>query len=568
MAVDSALSRGEPQLSETPAVRELLKLLVKAQKARRLYQTANAISDRLQNELFSKMSAHLDEVDSFNLSVREFQILLGEDVVYEGHDRNDSLAFLLFRDGIRRLSFHAGLKEQELQDFLKCLNRVALLSNEQDDLVTLFWEADFQSIKYYAVEELTTETEGPSLQEQLASGSSDGQAGGAAPADAVSLNVEQPIAHLPVEACRLEEEEIEALRAELAREEEDPFGLALVELAIELALLESSEKEVKALAEHLLSIVKRLLGEGDLEAVAQALEHLTGLTAMAFGDSEPVTYLNQRLVQFLAGSDQVRPLLERVESQRRLKPKQVTAYLAHLGKGALPALIEWMGRMSTAAYRRGVTEAVLASGESALQELEKHLPPKREVVDGVFLREVLFLLSHTKEDRAVALVERLLGSSDPLTRRETMQVLGRFRNGRVDEICLMLLADEDVEVRSSALDTLVGRGKPELARPILDHSLRAPGFDGRRLSEKRRVYAAVAKLGGDAALDLFAEQLESRQRRWFASRKEREACEAIVHGIRVIGTEQARRRLRKLADQGDRWVRAACLKALSNDKRA
>jgi hypothetical protein len=225
-----------PESPEALAVRELLKLLVKAQKARRLYQAKNAISDRLQAELFSKISSHFDERGAFTLIIREFRIMLGEDLVYESNDRKDSLAFLLFRDGIRRLSFHPGLEEKELQDFLKCLNRVALLSNEQDDLVTLFWDADFKSIKYFAVEELDTESDGPRLEDQLSSATSDGgpRGGGTTP-DAVDVkDIEQPVSNLPVEACSLKEHEIEALRAELAQEEADPFGLAVVELAIDL----------------------------------------------------------------------------------------------------------------------------------------------------------------------------------------------------------------------------------------------------------------------------------------------------------------------------------------------
>jgi hypothetical protein len=102
-----------------------------------------------------------------------------------------------------------------------------------------------------------------------------------------------------------------------------------------------------------------------------------------------------------------------------------------------------------------------------------------------------------------------------------------------------------------------------LAHPLLDHALKDPAFDERSLSEKRRLYAAVAKLGGDAALEWFAKGLQSRERRWFSSRKEREAAEAIVHGIRMIGTAEARTLLQDMANRGDRHVRSACLKELS-----
>ncbi len=565
MAVEKALPREQPQESpETATTREILQVLVKAQKARRLYQAKNAIPDRLQKELYSKISAHLDEVRTFSLTIREFQILLGEDVVYESDDRNDSLAFLLFRDGIRRLTFETGLQEPELQTFLKCLNRVAVLSNEQDDLVTLFWDADFKSIKYYAIEELTDEPDGPRLQDQLASGSLGGREGAGAPPDAVSVkDVEQPVRHLPVEACRLREEEVEGLRAELAKEEEEPFGPAVVELAIELALLETSEEEIKALAEHLVSIVKRLLMDGDLDSVTQALEHLTGLTEMAMSNSEAVRHMCDRVVRFLSERKQLQQFLEQAESERSIKAPQMTAYFAFMGEAALPFLFDWMGRMGAAAHRRALSEAAIVNGEAALKELERRVAQSSKALDSTSLREFLFILSRFSEEQAVPLVERLLRSSDPLTRRETIQVLGRFKTERLDGLCLNLLSDEDNEVRRAALDTLVRRGRRELALPLLERALKDPAFDERSLSEKRRLCAAVAKIGGNEALGGFAEGLQSRENRWFAARKQREACEAIVHGIRMIGTAESRKLLKDMASRGNRHVRAACLKVLS-----
>jgi hypothetical protein len=568
LAVEKTLPKEQPEPSDAHAIRELLQVLVKAQKARRLYEDKNAISDRLQAELFSKMSSHLDEAGSITLAIREFTILSGEDVVYESNDRNDSVAFLLFRDGIRRLSFHSGLEEKELHDFLRCLNRVALLSNEQDDLVTLFWEADFKSIKYYAIEELSSESEGPSLQEQLATGTIEGREGAAAPADAASLkDIEQPVAHLPVDACRLNDEDLNALHSELAKEEEEPFAPAVVELAIELALLETSEEESKNIADHLVAIVKRLLEEGELEAVTQTVEHLSGLTEMTFRDSASIGSMRTNLVQYLGSPEQLERFLGQVEAHRSLKPPRITSYLAQLGKEALTVTVPWMGRMTTAAHRRAVAEAILTNGQDTIAALDRYLPPNKKSLELPFVREILYVVTHLPPEHAFPTLERLLASTDAKTRQETTQVLGRFKERRAMELCLERLNDEDIEVRATALDTLVRFGTCELARPILEYTVLTEGFDERSLSEKRRIYAASAKLAGEDALKWFVNILQPDERRWFASRKEREGCEAIVHGIRMVGTQKAQRLLQKLADRGDRFVRAACLKELGADRK-
>ena len=565
LAVNQAIPK-EPAGEESPqtlSVRAVLQVLVKAQKALRLYHASNAISVRLQEECFSGMSAHLDQYGAFTLTIREFRILMGEDRVYESDDRNDSLAFVLFRDGIRKLTFNPGIEQRELQGFLACLNRVSVLSNEQDDLVTLFWEEDFRAIQYYAVDELATNVVGPRLQDQLASGSLEPGEGGGAPADVVNLkDIEQPAAFLPVDACRLSEQEIEALRAELARDESALFATAVVELAIELTLQESPEEEQKSLAENLTSIVNRLLSEGKLEEVSRAFEHLKGLTEMSFRDSQPVCALNAKLSQFLSAPEQVERFLEQAEGHRSLKPAALTAYLARLDPGAVTALVPWMGRMTTPARRRAVAEAVLAAGDPGQSELERHLLTGEQVLDEAFLREISYVLVHTPASRALPMVEKLLRAPDVQVRRQMVAVLGRLKDPQTDELCLSVLADSDPEIRSSALDTLVRRGNPELAKSILDRATHAPEFYDRSLAEKRRVFAAVAKLGGVAALDLLVPLLRLDERRWFASKTEREGFAAVIHGIRLVGTEESRELLREIADKGNRAVRAAALKAL------
>ena len=124
-------------------VRELLRLLVKAQKAQRLYEGKNAVSERLEKDFYDRLTDFLETDGEIQLAVHEFELKCGHEIVYESLDRKDSLAFLLYRDGLRRLSLHPGVERCELEAFLTCLNRVALHANDQDDLVTLLWEKTF-----------------------------------------------------------------------------------------------------------------------------------------------------------------------------------------------------------------------------------------------------------------------------------------------------------------------------------------------------------------------------------------------------------------------------------------
>ncbi len=96
-------------------VRELLRLLVKAQKAQRLYEGKNAVSERLEKDFYDRLTDFLETDGEIQLAVHEFELKCGHEIVYESLDRKDSLAFLLYRDGLRRLSLHPGVERSELE---------------------------------------------------------------------------------------------------------------------------------------------------------------------------------------------------------------------------------------------------------------------------------------------------------------------------------------------------------------------------------------------------------------------------------------------------------------------
>ena len=567
MATENALV--DESLSETAEsaraakVCEVLRLLVKAQKAQRLYEGKNAVSERLEKDFYDRLKDFVETDGEIQLAVHEFELESDHEIVYESHDRKDSLAFLLYRDGLRRLSLHPGVERSELEAFLTCLNRVALHANDQDDLVTLLWEQDFHSIRYFAVEELTPTVEFPRLEEQLASGelSCDGAA------EAVGLNLEQPVTSVPVEACRLDEGEIEALQAELARESAIPFETLVTELALELTLLEEDETERGELIASLVSISDRLISEGALRELTAMVEHMDGLATMTFKDEPKVARLRSTLLNRLQEPERLARFLAKVDEHQTPKPDVLTAYLARFGSRATEALLPWMGRLSSSAYRRAVTTAVLATEGGGLSALSTKLPVASEgtsIEHRQYVREFLHAISHHPGERALPALTRLLDAQDVETRRESFVAISRYPDPEVDDLALERLGDPDPEIRATALDTLVRRGRQELGEKILERSLTASNFDARSLNEKRRLFAAVAKLCGESVLDLLNQQLMGKETRWFTSKKEKEFAEAVAHGMRVVGTPKAMEFLHHGSEDGARFVRAACAKELDH----
>ncbi len=567
-AEKAELPQQDDESRKVEGVRELVRLLVKTQKAQRLYGSKNAVSERLELDLFVRLSALVSEEGEVQLAVLESQLRWEDAVVFESPDRTDSLAFLLYRDGIRRLSFSPGLELDELRAFLRCLNRVALLTNDQDDLVTLLWEQEFHSIRYFAIEELARSESYPRLSDQLATGgSTDGVAG--QPAPSVTLELKQPVSTVPVEACRLESGEIETLQKQLAAEEQQPFRQLVSELALELALLEDGEDEQGEIMEGMVEIADRLIADGDVGELMGMHEHIEGLATMIFPGAASAQRLSSQLTQSLVEPGRFEKLMERVEVVHAPRPEAVTVFLARLGWSARDRLLPWMGRFSSPPYRRAVTGALLFLEDGGLGVLRDGLPigpaplePQERLHHRQLVREVVHALSRHSSDNALPLLEQLLTSPDSETRRESFLAASRITEERVVSLCLERLVDSDAEVRTAALDTLVKRGRADLGLPILERSTASDRFERLALLEKRRLFAAVAKLSGETALDAFRKLLSAREDHWFQKQKDREFFEAVAHGIRMVGGPTAKQILEDGSRNGPKLVRAACLKEL------
>ncbi len=94
---------------------------------------------------------------AMELEVRPFELVLatdmGQETVYVQRDRERSLAFRLYRDGVRRLIVQHDAEWTELLRLLEILSiRYTGVRQHEDDIVTLLWKAGFQHIEVVAVE--------------------------------------------------------------------------------------------------------------------------------------------------------------------------------------------------------------------------------------------------------------------------------------------------------------------------------------------------------------------------------------------------------------------------------
>lgn len=139
---------------EVQRAEKVVSLLAKAIRAYQVYLPSNRMFTRAFEELTKALRDFCFDNEALTLAVREFDLIYKNHTVYSSLDKMQSIAFKLYRDGLRLISFHSDVTDEELLAFIDALSKAQDHDHIQDDLVTLLWERDLHGITYYEVNQV------------------------------------------------------------------------------------------------------------------------------------------------------------------------------------------------------------------------------------------------------------------------------------------------------------------------------------------------------------------------------------------------------------------------------
>ena len=118
-----------------------------------MYLPNNPVRQQTIDALREGLSGIWQELPELRLTVFETGLEWESEIVLPIGEKSESLAWTLFQDGIMWITFSPGVEEEEIITFLGLVQRARTLTDEdEDDLRTLLWSADFQFIRYKVAE--------------------------------------------------------------------------------------------------------------------------------------------------------------------------------------------------------------------------------------------------------------------------------------------------------------------------------------------------------------------------------------------------------------------------------
>jgi len=124
-------------------------VLSKGLRATQLYLPNNPVYQRAVDNIRAALRQIWQATDDLVFDVAETEVRWEDAVVYSQDNRSESVAWTLYKDGVRSLAFKPGIEEVEIVRFLGVLHQAkSLQADAPDDLLTLLWAQDFQFISY------------------------------------------------------------------------------------------------------------------------------------------------------------------------------------------------------------------------------------------------------------------------------------------------------------------------------------------------------------------------------------------------------------------------------------
>ena len=553
-----------PQSDLLPAsqVAELITVLGKALRAFHMYLPNNPIYQRATENVRAAFAPVWAVLDELVLNVVETDFVWEDQVVYHQLNKSESLAWGLFKDGMRSLTIKRGAEQEELTRLLETINRARYLPTDAgDDLLTLLWEQEFQYIQYQFVEFFGEG--GGAMPEQTGTYPAGGE-DPAAPQRRQQVAEEAPprpkgvvdLEDFDSTLYFLDESEIHQVAREVEDEYRRDVRSASLNLLFDLFELEGdtvTRGEVLDIVEHLFP---NLLNARDFRTAAAVLRESKLLTGRAKGLTAAE---RERLDAFVAKLSEpaiVSQLLQSLdETPAAAADADAAELLRELRASALEPALSAIPGLASPALRtllEGVADRLASSNtDEVLRILRSPESPA--------LASVVALCGRLGLHQVVPGLASTVTHADPAVRLASVQALAQLATPGALALIDKAIEDDDRGVRLAAVRVVGSRGyKGALKRVeavVLGKSVKEMD-----LTEKMAFFEAYGTIAGPSAVKALSGMLLPRGLLKFKESSETRACAAIALG--KVRTAEAREVLSRVTDDKDLVVRNAVSRAL------
>jgi len=567
------LVEGAETDEELLIARDLISAFIKAIKAFRFYPPDNPTLKGFRGQLLKKFQFFMNKYQSFVIQIGEYDLSFKGKILYENRDVKTSLAFLLYRDGLREIRFIKGLEEWEVQGIIDILKQGESINQLEDDIVTLMWEKDFVHISFLATDEFLEETPViiPETVDQFRKNlvfkplahqvevelAEEGSEEGIDLDEILSKVTEQPLSFVTDRSVySLTSDEVEGLRKDVEAEVDPTFVFNIMDILFEILALEKEHEPYQDAVNILIRILDAFLTLGEFTKASDLLKRV--YIILKTYELQDWQIENIRRIITEAGEEvrieRIGKVLEREEGVRL---GEVNDYLLLLQKNSIKPLIKLLGELKNSKTRRAFCDALSEIGKNAIELFTPFIDDRRWYL----VRNITYILGRIGKEQSLPYIQKVFNHEEIRVRREAVQALGLIGGPKAIGLLVRALTDNDVRIRCMAAINLGKVGKKTGLIPLLE-VVQSKDFYKREPAEIKAFFNAIGMVGSNEAIPVLQQLLERKS--WFGRGKTDEIRTGAANALAMIGTSEAKAILEEGKNSKEESIRDACTQALKS----
>ena len=155
---EKALSKSD--LEEIKQATNIIKNFATAEKIYRQFPPSNVNVREAVGHFTSSLSLFFNKFDKpLKLQVTQTKFLYKDQAIYNNVEKDKSLSFRIYVDGVRGISLMPGAEEGEARELMSVYFELTLIDPLENDFVSLFWEKEFSNIEIVTTDVFKTQEE-------------------------------------------------------------------------------------------------------------------------------------------------------------------------------------------------------------------------------------------------------------------------------------------------------------------------------------------------------------------------------------------------------------------------
>ena len=568
--------------------RAVFNCLSKLVLGRKIYARTNPTLIRFSEEFRAALDAFFENEESLVVSIDKTEIRWNEHTVYANDKRDESIAFILYKDGIGELSISNSVTPEQIDKFVDLIKDAVRAGWQDEDIVTQLWKTDLEDITYRVLDEYlvgefgegrrgdkeselaTLETEDhpdtPSLAEKGRVYVGEGGqvepldsylkrlagAGGKKTAEEREIHFQDMMASF----FTVSSDELRVFKDKLFEKRKNDTVVDFVSDYLDFTLIQdnpSAQRDVTNIIERLTEFLIAELQGPILSALLSKVRKFAARNDLPANVREFVTGIERKLTE-----PAILVSLGETAGGSEEEMEAAFSYFEAVGASAVPTIRQIMEENSDPKLHHRSREALVKVAGAGLPEIIAGLNIDKPQV----ARDVIALCKAARFTAIPQVIKELIYYPDDHVRHEAIRFLAGFGTREALELLVKLLDDSDKGIRLKALAVVSGVDAPVVRERVIEIAF-GKEFAQREFDEQVEIFKALGRIAGEAAVPKLRAAVGKKTFLGIGKRHNLENKILAIEALEQIDKPTAKKMLGDLAKDSDDAVRSRASAAIA-----